>query len=42
MLNRRVLTLNEEEVIEEAERAAYSLYERVGVCIQPDLRWPIE
>lgn len=42
MFNRRVLTLNEEEVIEEAERSAISLYERAGVCINPDLRWPIE
>jgi cytosine/adenosine deaminase-related metal-dependent hydrolase len=41
MFNRRVLTLSEEEVLEEAERAAWSLYERAGVCTSPDLKWPI-
>lgn len=41
MYNRRVLTMDEEEVIEEAERAAISLYERAGVCREPDLVWPI-
>lgn len=42
MYNRKVLTMNEEEVIEEAEKAAWSLYERAGVCREPDLKWPIE
>jgi cytosine/adenosine deaminase-related metal-dependent hydrolase len=41
MFNRRVLTLSEEEILEEAERAAWSLYERAGVCTSPDLKWPI-
>ncbi len=41
MFNRRVLTLSEEEILEEAERAAWSLYERAGVCKSPDLKWPI-
>jgi len=41
MFNRRVLTLREEEVIEEAERAAWRLYERAGVCTEPDLLWPV-
>jgi len=41
MFNRKVLTMNEEEVIEEAEKAAWRLYERAGVCIEPDLAWPI-
>lgn len=42
MFNRRVLTMNEEEVLEEAEKAAYSLYQRAGVCKEPDIKWPIE
>jgi len=42
MFNRRVLTMNEEKVLEEAEKAAYSLYQRAGVCIEPDIKWPIE
>lgn len=42
MFNRRVLTINEEEVLEEAEKAANSLYQRAGVCREPDIKWPIE
>lgn len=41
VFERKVLTLNEEEIIEEAERAAASLYERAGICVSPDLLWPI-
>lgn len=41
MFNRRVLTMNEEEVIEEAERSATRLYERAGICREPDLKWPM-
>jgi len=41
MFNRRILTVNEEEVIIEAEKAAWSLYERAGICVKPDLKWPI-
>jgi cytosine/adenosine deaminase-related metal-dependent hydrolase len=41
MFNRKVLTLNEEKVIEEAEKAARSLYERAGICREPDLKWPV-
>ncbi|MET1160674.1 MAG: amidohydrolase [Thermoprotei archaeon] len=42
MYNRQILTFNEEEVLEKAEKAAYSLYERTGICKEPDLVWPIE
>jgi len=42
MFNGRLLTLDEEEVIEEAEKAAWSLYERAGLCREPDLMWPLE
>lgn len=41
MFNRRILTVNEEEVITEAEKAAWSLYERASICVKPDLKWPI-
>jgi cytosine/adenosine deaminase-related metal-dependent hydrolase len=41
MFNRRILTVNEEEVIIEAEKAAWRLYERASICVKPDLKWPI-
>jgi cytosine/adenosine deaminase-related metal-dependent hydrolase len=41
MFNRRILTVNEEEVITEAEKAAWRLYERASICVKPDLKWPI-
>jgi 5-methylthioadenosine/S-adenosylhomocysteine deaminase len=41
MFNRKVLTVKEEEVLEEAEKAAWSLYERAGICKTPDLKWPV-
>ncbi|MEM3763278.1 MAG: amidohydrolase, partial [Desulfurococcaceae archaeon] len=41
MFNRRVLTLNEEEIIEEAEKRAFELYSRTGICLEPDTVWPI-
>jgi cytosine/adenosine deaminase-related metal-dependent hydrolase len=41
MFNRKVLTMREEEVLEEAEKAAWSLYERAGICKTPDLKWPV-
>lgn len=42
MYNRRILTFDEEEVLRKADKAAYSLYERAGLCKEPDLLWPIE
>ncbi len=42
MFNRKILTFNEEEVLEKADKAAWSLYERAGICVKPDLEWPIE
>jgi len=40
MYNKKILTFDEEEVLDKAEKAAYSLYERTGVCREPDLYWP--
>jgi len=42
MFNGKVLTLNEEEILREADKAAYSLYERAGLCKEPETIWPIE
>ena len=42
MFNGKVLTLNEEEILKEADKAAYSLYERAGLCREPETIWPIE
>ncbi len=42
MFNGKVLTLNEEEILKEADKAAYSLYERAGLCKEPETIWPIE
>lgn len=41
MFNREVLTFNENEVIEEAEKRAHELYERAGICSEPDTIWPV-
>ncbi|OYT40963.1 MAG: amidohydrolase [Desulfurococcales archaeon ex4484_58] len=42
MYNREIQTFNLEEVLEKAEKAAYNLYERAGVCTEPDINWVIE
>lgn len=41
MFNRKVLTMREEEVIEEAEKYAYELYSRTGICLEPDTSWRV-
>ncbi len=41
MFNRKILTFDEEEVIEKVDKVAYTLYERAGVCREPDITWPI-
>ena len=41
MKNRRVLTMNEDEVLREAERRAIELFERTGICVKPETYWPI-
>ncbi|MEZ0394678.1 MAG: amidohydrolase [Desulfurococcaceae archaeon] len=42
VFNGRPLTVDYDEVLEEAERAAWELYSRAGICTRPDTRWPIE
>lgn len=42
MFNRKILTFDEEEVLEKADKAAWSLYERAGICKEPDTIWPVE
>ncbi len=41
MFERKVLTINEEKLLNEVDRAAYTLYERAGICIEPDTIWRI-
>jgi cytosine/adenosine deaminase-related metal-dependent hydrolase len=41
VFNRQILTFDEEEVLRKADEAAFNLYERAGVCREPDLKWPI-
>nr|WP_233418046.1 amidohydrolase [Desulfurococcus amylolyticus] len=41
MFDRKTLTLDEEEIIEEAEKAAWNLYNRAGICREPDVIWPL-
>ncbi|ADV65245.1 amidohydrolase family protein [Desulfurococcus mucosus] len=41
MFERRILTFKEEDVIEEAEKAAWNLYTRAGICREPDVSWPL-
>jgi len=42
MLDRKVLTIDEEEVLRKAEKASRSLFERAGLCLEPDTKWVIE
>jgi len=39
MYNRRILTFDEDEILEKAEKAAYNLYSRIGICKEPDSTW---
>ncbi|WP_440059101.1 amidohydrolase family protein [Thermogladius sp. 4427co] len=41
VFDRRILTFDEYKLLEEADKAAYNLYERAGLCREPDLKWPI-
>jgi len=41
MYNREILTFDEHKVLENAEKMAYRLYERSGVCREPDIAWPV-
>ncbi|ADI31551.1 amidohydrolase family protein [Staphylothermus hellenicus] len=42
MFDRKILTFNVDEVLEKADKAAHDLYERAGICVEPDTIWPIE
>ncbi|WFO75214.1 amidohydrolase [Desulfurococcaceae archaeon MEX13E-LK6-19] len=41
MYERKVLTIDEEEVLNEADKAAYKLYERTGICKEVETIWEI-
>jgi len=42
MHNRKVLTVNENEVLIKAEKAAVKLFERAGICKEPETKWIVE
>jgi cytosine/adenosine deaminase-related metal-dependent hydrolase len=39
--DRKLLTIDEEKIIEEAEKAAWEVYNRAGICKEPDTVWPV-
>jgi len=41
MRDRRVLTLDEDEVLRNVERMSRELFERTGICREPNIMWPI-
>ncbi|MEM2021472.1 MAG: amidohydrolase [Zestosphaera sp.] len=41
MRNREVLTLKEDEVLEEVQLRASELFSRTNLCVEPDIKWPI-
>lgn len=41
VFNRRVLTIDEERVVEEAERYAWDLYNRSGICREIETSWRV-
>jgi 5-methylthioadenosine/S-adenosylhomocysteine deaminase len=41
MFDRKILTFNVDEVLRKADEAARNLYERAGICREPDTIWPI-
>ncbi len=41
MRNRKVLTMDEEKVLEDVQKHARELFERAGVCVEPNIKWPI-
>jgi len=42
MRERRVLTMDEDKVLENVAKKARELFERTGICAEPELMWPIE
>ncbi|RLG77780.1 MAG: amidohydrolase [Thermoprotei archaeon] len=41
MRNRKVLTIDEEQVLKNVWKHAQELFERTGICREPDVKWPI-
>jgi len=41
MKDRRVLTMDEDEVLREVEKRSRELFERTGICYKPETYWPI-
>ncbi len=41
MKNRKILTINEDKVLEDVGRHARELFERAGICKEPEIKWPI-
>ncbi|HDJ50661.1 MAG TPA: hypothetical protein ENF25_00470 [Thermoprotei archaeon] len=41
MRNRRVLTIDEDQVLKDVWKHAQELFERAGICREPEVKWPI-
>ncbi|MEM0086518.1 MAG: amidohydrolase family protein, partial [Zestosphaera sp.] len=41
MKNRNVLTLDEDEVLREVELRSSELFKRTGICVEPNIRYPL-
>ena len=41
MKDRKVLTLDEDEVLTNVEKRARELFERAGICVEPEIKWPL-
>lgn len=41
MRNRKVLTLNEDDVLREAELRSSELFNRTGICVEPSTNYPV-
>jgi len=42
MRKRRVLTMDEDKVLENVQKHAQELFERANICVKPDITWPIK
>jgi len=41
MRDRKVMTLDEEEVLREVESRSHELFSRTGICVEPDVKYPL-
>ncbi len=41
MRGRKVLTLEEDEVLKEVETRSSELFSRTGICVEPSIKYPL-